>query len=37
MNFANGDNYTGEWVEDEKTGRGTYTWSDGDRYEIRYS
>lgn len=41
MNFANGDEYDGEWVADRKCGKGRfgfdflgiYNYSNGDRYE----
>ena len=28
-----GDKYVGEWKDDNKHGRGTYTWADGDKYD----
>ena len=37
MNYTNGDKYIGDWIEDNRTGRGVYTWADGDRYEMPYS
>lgn len=33
MNFANGDEYDGDWVADRKTGKGIYNYADGNRYE----
>ena len=30
--WANGDVYTGAWVDGARTGEGTFTWSDGDVY-----
>jgi hypothetical protein len=35
--FANGDTYTGDWVNDQKAGQGVFTSVDGERYERRYS
>ncbi len=35
--FANGNKYTGDWVDDKMIGRGIYTWLNGDRYEMKYS
>jgi hypothetical protein len=37
INYANGNRYIGDWVEGKRTGRGVFTWSDGDQYEIRCS
>ena len=31
--WANGNSYTGDFVNDERTGQGTFTWANGDRYE----
>ena len=31
-NFADGNVYTGAWVDGARTGEGTFTWSDGDVY-----
>ncbi len=33
---ANGDKYTGGWVEDKKSGHGVFIWFTGDRYEGQY-
>ena len=33
MEFANGDRYTGNWIDDKMAGQGTYVWSDGRKYE----
>ena len=35
--YANGDKYTGDWIDDIKTGHGVYIYANGDRYELRYS
>ncbi len=35
--YTNGNKYKGDWVNDQKVGQGVFTWSDGDRYEIKYS
>ncbi len=32
--FACGDEYVGEWRFDRPHGTGTYTWKNGDRYEV---
>ncbi len=37
MTFANGDEFAGDWVEDNRTGEGVYISANGDRYEMRYS
>jgi hypothetical protein len=37
MDFANGDKYTGDWLDDAMTGEGTCNFASGDRYEWRYS
>jgi hypothetical protein len=37
ITFADGEKYTGDWIEGKRTGRGVFTWPDGDRYEIRCS
>jgi hypothetical protein len=37
MDFGNGDKYTGDWVDDARTGQGIYIFVNGDRYELRYS
>ena len=33
MDYANGDSYTGIWVNDQRTGHGVHTSLDGSRYE----
>ena len=33
MNFANGYEYLGDWVDDTPSGEGIYIWTNGDRYE----
>ncbi len=35
--FANGHQYTGDWINDEMEGQGIYSWPSGDRYEAKYS
>ena len=30
--WTNGDSYKGEYVNNERTGKGTYVWANGDRY-----
>jgi hypothetical protein len=35
--FADGYNYTGDWVDDMQTGQGVITWPSGDKYEMRGS
>jgi hypothetical protein len=37
MEYANGDKYSGVWVDDNITGQGVYIWTSGDRYELSYS
>ncbi|CAF0775707.1 unnamed protein product [Adineta ricciae] len=32
---ANGDKYSGDWIDDKRTGYGVFTWSTGDRYETK--
>ncbi|CAF3415917.1 unnamed protein product [Rotaria sp. Silwood1] len=32
-----GDKYTGDWIDDARTGQGVYIMSNGNRYELRYS
>ncbi len=32
-----GDEYTGDWLDDKRTGEGIYNFANGDRYEWRYS
>ncbi len=36
-NFANGNNYTGDWIDGKQTGDGVFTWANGDRYEMNCS
>ena len=31
--FASGNKYVGDWVEDNRTGQGVLTYTNGDRYE----
>ena len=33
LDYANGDSYTGIWVDDQRTGQGIFTSFDGFRYE----
>ena len=33
MTFASGHSYDGDWVDDKRHGRGTYTYASGDRYD----
>ncbi len=33
MQFSNGDVYEGEWVNDEKDGKGVYKYANQDYYE----
>lgn len=35
--FSNGDQYTGDWVDDKRTGQSIFTGANGDRYEDVYS
>jgi len=37
MDYANGDKYTGDWLEDKQTGQGVYIFANGDRYQMRCS
>ncbi len=37
MNYANGDKYTGNWVDDARTGEGVYIFANRNRYQSRYS
>jgi hypothetical protein len=37
MDCANGDKYTGDWVDDSRTGQGVLIFANGDRYEIKCS
>ena len=32
MTWANGDKYEGKWVEDQRNGRGTLDFANGDRF-----
>jgi hypothetical protein len=36
VQFANGDMYQGDYVKDQRSGVGKYTWKDGRVYEGRY-
>lgn len=36
IDYANGNKYVGDWVEDMATGEGTFTWANGDRYEGQF-
>ena len=31
---ANGNKYTGDWVDGDQEGEGVYTWFNGNRYEM---
>ena len=33
MTFPDGWKYKGEWEDGKQNGQGTYTWSDGMKYE----
>ncbi|CAF4364089.1 unnamed protein product [Rotaria socialis] len=35
--YANGNKYTGDWIDDSRTGHGAFTWASGDRYEMMCS
>jgi hypothetical protein len=35
--FVNGNKYTGDWINNHRTGQGIFIWSNGDRYEMRCS
>jgi hypothetical protein len=35
--YANGDKYIGDWIDDRRTGQGVFTWINGNRYEKKYS
>jgi hypothetical protein len=35
--YADGDKYTGDWVDEQKTGQGVFIWASGNRYELRCS
>jgi hypothetical protein len=37
MDYANGDNYTGDLLEGNQTGQGVYMFASGDRYQMRCS
>jgi hypothetical protein len=32
--FADGRNYTGDWIEGKKTGHGVFIWTNGDCYKM---
>ena len=34
--FANGNKYSGDWIDDAMAGHGIYTWKNGDRYEGQF-
>jgi hypothetical protein len=34
MDFSDGDKYTGDWVDGNRTGQGVMVSADGDRYEL---
>lgn len=36
MVFSNGDTYTGDFQDDERTGNGIYTWSNNEKYEGQF-
>ena len=36
VKLANGDSYEGDVVDEQRTGRGIYTWADGHRYEGQF-
>jgi hypothetical protein len=36
MDYANGDKYTGDWVADNRTGKGVYVCANRNQYEIGY-
>jgi hypothetical protein len=35
--YANGNKYTGVWVNGKKEGQGVFIWTNGDRCEVRCS
>jgi hypothetical protein len=37
MYFANWNKYVGDWIDDNRTGQGVFTWANGDRYLKKYS
>ncbi len=37
MDLANGDKYTGDWLDYARTGEGVCIYANGNRYEWRYS
>ena len=37
MYYANGDQYSGTWVDDKKEGTGAYISTSKDRYELDHS
>ena len=36
IEFPNGDTYRGDYVAEQRTGQGVYTWANGDRYEGQF-
>ncbi|CAF1016231.1 unnamed protein product [Rotaria sordida] len=36
MNYANNDKYSGDWVDDVRTGQGVYVYAGGSHYEGQY-
>ncbi len=34
MEYANGDNYKGDWFEDKWNGEGLYIFANGERYKM---
>jgi hypothetical protein len=37
MDFADGEKYTGDYIDDNRTGQGIYSFVSGNRYELKYS
>jgi hypothetical protein len=37
MEYDNGGKYTGDWLEDKKTGQGVYMFANRNQYEMRCS
>jgi hypothetical protein len=35
--FVDGHKYVGDWIDDNRTGQGVFTWANGARYEKEYS
>jgi len=35
MDYADGEKYTGDWLQGNQTGQGVYMFANGERYQMR--